>query len=215
MLTDFRSRWWLQHRGGLGGTGPMLRPARRPSVHAAPSSSGRPRSRPPDHLREQAGQPEREWNLAAVHHRRLLRIPCLCASRSESAPMPVRLTQREEVAWSYLAPSRLAWPLWAPSRLPSRLCTAFGRVSRDSYWQPMAAVAAWFAAGPGGAALCLTLADIDPRAPISSPTGGARGLIRNPPLQWLRFASGGSMGQSTSGRGNSYRASRRRGPVGC
>ena len=30
--------------------------------------------------------------------------------------------------------------------------------------------------GAGGAALCLTSADIDPRAPISSPMGGARGL---------------------------------------
>ena len=33
--------------------------------------------------------------------------------------------------------------------------------------------------GPGGAALCLTSADIDPRAAISSPMGGAGGLLRN------------------------------------
>ena len=29
--------------------------------------------------------------------------------------------------------------------------------------------------------MCLTSADIDPGAPISSPMGGARGLLRNPP----------------------------------
>ena len=49
--------------------------------------------------------------------------------------------------------------------------------------------------GPGGAALCLTSADIDPRAPISSPMGGARGLLRNPKVRWLRLAPGGSMDQ--------------------
>ena len=47
--------------------------------------------------------------------------------------------------------------------------------------------------GPGGAALCLTSADIDPRAPISSPMGGARGLLRNPKVRWIRLAPGGSM----------------------
>ena len=47
--------------------------------------------------------------------------------------------------------------------------------------------------GPGGAALCLTSADIDPRAPISSPMGGARGLLRNPKVEIPRSAPGGSM----------------------
>ena len=47
--------------------------------------------------------------------------------------------------------------------------------------------------GPGGAALCLTSADIDPRAPISSPMGGARGLLRNPKVAMFRSVPGGSM----------------------
>ena len=47
--------------------------------------------------------------------------------------------------------------------------------------------------GPRGAALCITSADIDPRAPISSPMGGARGLLRNPKVAMLRSVPGGSM----------------------
>ena len=47
--------------------------------------------------------------------------------------------------------------------------------------------------GPGGAALRLTSADIDPRAPISSPMGGARGLLTNPKVRWMQMAPGGSM----------------------
>ena len=41
--------------------------------------------------------------------------------------------------------------------------------------------------------MCLTSADIDPRAPISSPMGGARGLLRNPKVRWIRLPPGGSM----------------------
>ena len=38
--------------------------------------------------------------------------------------------------------------------------------------------------GPGGAALCLASADIGPRAPISSPMGGARVLLGNRIRPW-------------------------------
>ena len=41
--------------------------------------------------------------------------------------------------------------------------------------------------------MCLTSADIDPRAPISSPMGGARGLLGNPKVAMFRSVPGGSM----------------------